>query len=192
LGRDVVLVVGPEPSLRWQAVLGELADLAVTLGVERAFTLSGIPSLASHRRPVVVHATANNRTLTEEVGGRQGNAQGPVGAATVLQVMLGERGIGGVSLWAQVPHYVAGGPSPIAIRALLSKLRDLGGVGVDLATVDEQSRSYVARVDEGLAARPDVADVVRRIEAGEAGDAADLPTGDELASEIARFLRAQP
>ncbi len=80
--------------------------------------------------------------------------------------------------------------SPPAIRSLLAKVRDLGGVTVDLASLDEQSQAYEQRVEEGLTERPDVVEVIRAIEAGEA-DPEELPSGDELASEIERFLRDQ-
>jgi proteasome assembly chaperone (PAC2) family protein len=190
LGRDVVLCVGPEPSLRWRAVLGELVDLATQLGVTAAFTVGGIPSMASHRRPVSVLATGTDTDLVEAAGAWRQDYTGPTGAQSVLQVMLGDAGIPTLALWAQVPHYVAGGASPPAIRALLAKLRDLGGVTLDLDALDEQAQAYVERVEEGLTERPDGVEVIRAIEAGEAEDE-ELPSGDELASEIERFLRDQ-
>jgi proteasome assembly chaperone (PAC2) family protein len=190
LGRDVVLCVGPEPSLRWRAVLREVVDLAVRLGVSEAFTVGGIPSMASHRRPVAVLATGTDADLVEAAGAWRQDYTGPTGAQSVLQVMLGDAGIPTLALWAQVPHYVAGGASPPAIRALLAKVRDLGGVAVDLEALDEQAQAYVERVEEGLTDRPDVVEVIRAIEAGEAEDE-ELPSGDELASEIERFLRDQ-
>ncbi|MDQ1431455.1 MAG: hypothetical protein QOF40_2057 [Actinomycetota bacterium] len=190
LDRDVVLCVGPEPSLRWRAVLREVVDLAVRLGVTEAFTVGGIPSMASHRRPVAVLATGTDADLVEAAGAWRQDYTGPTGAQSVLQVMLGDAGIPTLALWAQVPHYVAGGASPPAIRALLAKVRDLGGVAVDLEALDEQAQAYVERVEEGLTDRPDVVEVIRAIEAGEAEDE-ELPSGDELASEIERFLRDQ-
>ena len=188
LGRDVVLCIGPEPSLRWQAVLGELVEVAQQLGVSRAFTVGGIPSMASHRRPVAVLATATSEELVAEAGAWRQDYTGPTGAQSVLQVMLGDSGIPTVGLWAQVPHYVSGGPSPPAIRSVLARLRELGGVTVDLSALDEQAQAYADRVEEGLSERPDVVEVIQAIE-----DGADepLPSGDELASEIERFLRGQ-
>ena len=102
--------------------------------------------------------------------------------------MLGEAGIPTVGLWAQVPHYVAGGASPPAIRSLLARLRDLAGLEVDLSSLDEQMVLYASRVEEGLAERPDVVEVIDAIESG---TEEPLPSGDELASEIERFLRGQ-
>jgi proteasome assembly chaperone (PAC2) family protein len=190
-GRDVVLCVGPEPSLRWQAVLGEVVDAAQRLGVKRAFTVAGIPSVASHRRPVQVLATATDADLVVEAGAWRQDYTGPTGAQSALQVMLGQAGVPTVGLWAQVPHYVAAGPSPPAIRALLARLRDIGGVEVDLSVLDDQTRTYVQRVDEGVAERPDVLEAIQQIESESGVEQGPLPSGDELASEIERFLRGQ-
>ena len=194
-GRDVVLCQGPEPSLRWRAVLGEIADAAVRLGVTSAFTMAGIPSMVSHRHPVQVLCTATDPLLLEDAGAFRNDYNGPTGAQTALQVLLGEVGVPTIALWAQVPHYVSSGASPPAIRAVLDKLRGLAGLSLDLSVLDEQADAYVRRVEEGIAERPDVAEAVAAIEAQEAEEQAvsedDLPSGDELASEIEKFLRGQ-
>jgi proteasome assembly chaperone (PAC2) family protein len=192
LGRDLVLCAGPEPSLRWKAVLGELVGAAQELGVSEAYTVGGIPAMASHRRPVSVLATGTDEAVVERAGAWRQDYSGPTGAQSVLQVMLGDAGIPTVALWAQVPHYLSGGASPPAIRAVLERLRDLAALAVDLDGLDDQSVAYVRRVEEGLADRPDVVEVIAAIEAGEYEvDERELPSGDELASEIERFLRDQ-
>ncbi len=192
LGRDVVLCSGPEPSLRWRAVLGELVDVALQLGVTEAFSVGGIPAMASHRRPLSVLATGTDEALVERAGAWRQDYSGPTGAQSVLQVMLGDAGIPTLALWAQVPHYLAGGASPPAIRAVLERLRDLARVSVDLEGLDAQVSAYEHRVEEGLSDRPDVLEVIDAIEAGEDEvDESELPSGDELASEIERFLRDQ-
>ena len=187
-GRDLVVCVGPEPSLRWRALLGELVDATLRLGVRRAFTLGGIPTVASHRRPVEILATGTSTDVVDEAGAWRNDYTGPTGAQSALQVMLGQAGVPTLALWAQVPHYVAAGPSPPAIRALLSRVRELGGVEVDLSTLDDQTNAYLRRVEQGIADRPDVLDAIRQIESG---TEESLPSGDELASEIERFLRGQ-
>lgn len=186
-GRDVVVCTGPEPSLQWPSFVAELTDVAGRLGATQAFTLGGMPAVASHRRPVAVLATATAHSLAQEVGAIRADYTGPTGVQTVLQVSLGEAGIPTVGLWAQVPHYVAGNPSPPAVRALLSRLRELAGVEVDLSELDEQADSYAAQVEEGVAERPDIAELVTAIEEQHAEEV----SGDELAAEIERFLREQ-
>ena len=193
-GRDVVLCRGPEPSLRWRSVLGAIVDGATRLGVTKAFTLSGLPSMVSHRRPVPIMTTATSAELVEEIGASRNDYLGPTGAQTALQVMLGQAGIPTVALWAQVPHYVSQGASPPAIRAVLSRLRELSGLSLDLTVLEQQTDAYVRRVEAGIAERPDVAEAIDAIESTSdvaTGFEGDLPTGDELASEIEKFLRGQ-
>ena len=185
--RDVVVCAGPEPSLRWPSFVGELTDVAQRLGVTQAFTLGGMPAMASHRRPVTVLATATSHSLAQEVGAIRTDYTGPTGVQTVLQLSLGEAGIPAVGLWAQVPHYVAGNASPPAARALLERVHELAGVIVDLSELDEETTSYIEKVEEGLAERPDVSDLVQAIEEQSADDV----SGDALAAEIERFLREQ-
>ena len=186
-GRDVLLVTGPEPSVRWRDVSTELVEFASSVGVREAVSLGGMPSPVSHRRPISVLATASSRSLAQESGALRGDYLGPTGIQTVLQVALGAADIPTVGLWAQVPHYVAGTPSPPAIRALLARLAELTRMTVDLAGLDDQTAEYNEQVESGLAERPDVAALVRQLE--EATGPEDLPSGDDLAREIEQFLR---
>jgi proteasome assembly chaperone (PAC2) family protein len=187
-GRDVVIVSGPEPSLRWPDVAAALVDLAVRLGVRESFGLGGMPALASHRRAVRVLATATARSLAQELGPLREDYAGPTGFATVLQRALGDAGVRAAALWAQVPQYVSASVSPAAAAALLRRLAEVARLSVDTAALDAEAREWVARVDEGLAERPDVASLVEQLEAQI--DRA-VPSGDDLVSEIERFLRSQ-
>jgi predicted ATP-grasp superfamily ATP-dependent carboligase len=186
-GADVVLLVGPEPSLRWPTITREVVDLATRLGVRLAVGLGAMPAVVSHRRPASVLSTAATEALARESGAMRTDYQGPVGLQTVLQVALGDAGIPSLSLWAQVPHYLAGNPSPPAVHALLTRVQEIAGIVTDRSSLEEQCREYTEKVEEGLADRPDVAELVRAIEA----EPPDLPSGDELASEIERYLREQ-
>jgi proteasome assembly chaperone (PAC2) family protein len=186
-GRDVVVASGPEPSLRWPSFARDIVDLATRLDVAQAFTLGGMPAVVSHRRPVSVLATATAHSLAQEVGAMRTDYEGPTGAQTVVQFELGRAGIPTAGLWAQVPHYVSGNPSPPAVRALLERLRELAGLRLDLHDLDEQVDVYLEKVDEGVAERPDVAELVNAIEA----QTAEEVSGDAIAAEIERFLRDQ-
>jgi predicted ATP-grasp superfamily ATP-dependent carboligase len=184
-GRDVVVAYGPEPSIRWRAVTDELVGLARELRVGLAVTVGGMPAATTHRHTPRVLATATHHSVLQEVGGPRPDYEGPTGMQTVLQVALGDAGIPAVGLWAQVPHYVSTTPSPPAIRALLERLRDVAGVRVDLGPLDARVDEYRERIDDSLAERPDVAEIVRQLDASEAEQA----SGDDLVSEIERFLR---
>jgi proteasome assembly chaperone (PAC2) family protein len=186
-GRDVVVIRGPEPSLQWPTFVKELAELANRLGVKKAFTLGGIPAMVSHRRPVSVLTVATSESLAEEVGAAKTDYRGPTGVQTVLQVTLGQTGTPTVGLWAQVPHYVAGNASPPAVRALLGRIMELGGLQLDLSELDGQASGYAEKVEEGLTDRPDVAELVEAIES----ETVEPVSCDQLADEIEKFLRDQ-
>jgi predicted ATP-grasp superfamily ATP-dependent carboligase len=187
-GRDVVIVHGPEPSLRWASFAAEITDAAQRLGVTLGVSVGGMPVLASHRHPVSVSATATSRSFAQELGELRPDYTGPTGLNTVVQYQLGQRGIPAFGLWAQVPQYVAGSPSPPAVRALLARISDLAHLVVDLDPLDARCEEYTTRVEEGLSQRQDVAELVERLEAA----TGDVASGEELVSEIERFLRSQP
>jgi proteasome assembly chaperone (PAC2) family protein len=184
----VVLVTGPEPSLRWPTVIRELVGAARRLGVGAAFGLGAMPALSTHRQPTSVLATATDEALAEHVGALRTDYIGATGLQTALLVALGDVGVPSVGLWAQVPHYLAGSPSPPATGAVLRRLMALSGIELDLTDLDREVERYAMKVEAGLADRPDVAELVQAIEA----EHPSLPTGDELASEIEQYLRSQP
>ncbi|MFN8035669.1 MAG: PAC2 family protein [Acidimicrobiia bacterium] len=193
LGRDVVVCVGPEPSIRWRETTATIVDVAQRLGVQLVLGLGGIPMPVSHHQPVGVLLTATSDTMLQTAGvDTRPDYTGPTGLQTVVQFALGAAGIPAYGIWAQVPHYVSGSPSPPAIRALLASARELGGLSIDLDALDEQSKVYANRVDESLQERPDVRALVEALDAAGPGSAPDAPTGDELVAEIERFLRDQP
>lgn len=199
LGRDLVVVRGPEPSLRWPSVAQAFVDLANRLRVAEAVAVGGMPAFTTHRRPVPILASAAQRSLAQELGDLRDDYDGPTGFNTVIQHALGVAGLRSAALWAQVPQYVAGSACPPAVRALLARIAELYGVAPELATIDRRSAAYRDKVEEGLAERPDVRSIVdqldRQLDAGEQlveplPD--DLPSGDELADEIEQFLRGNP
>ena len=132
-------------------------------------------------------ATATSRSLAQEAGALRPDYLGPTGMQTVLQRHLGDGGIPCVGLWAQVPQYVSASPSPPAVVALLSRLAEHARLSLDLTALERRARRYLERVEEGLASRPDVKEIVDRLDR----EAGPMPTGDELVSEIERFLRSQ-
>src|SRR4051812_21397950 len=189
LGRDVICIRGPEPSIRWPAFAQWIVDVAGHLHVREAFALGGMPAVTTHRRPVPVLASATRRSVAQEVGPLRDDYLGATGLNTVVQHALGEAGVRSVALWAQVPQYVSGSPSPPAVRSIASRLADLARLELDLGGVDVRAAAYREKVEEGLAERPDVLAIVDQID--EQLDQR-IPSGDELASEIEQFLRGRP
>lgn len=184
-GVDVIVVRGPEPSLRWREFAAETVELAREHNARMVVTLGGMPAPVSHRRPMRVLSTASSRSVAQEVEPVRPDYTGPTGAQTAVQVAAGAAGISAIGLWGQVPHYLAGTVSPVASRALLSRLREIAGVEVDLRPLDEQADVYQRQVEETVNSRSDLEQLVEQLDA----QMDDLPSGDELASEIEEFLR---
>jgi PAC2 family len=184
-GQDVVVIRGPEPGLRWRGFCQELVELARSLDARLAVMVAGMPVVVSHRRPIRVLATATARSLAQEVEPLRGDYEGPTGVQTVLQHAFGVGGVPAVGLWAQVPHYLAGGPSPAATAALIRRVAEVASLAIDPVDLGDAIGEYHAKVEETLGERPDMAELVEQLDNSSDG----LPTGDELASEIERFLR---
>src|SRR5437899_4388560 len=135
--RDLVLVRGIEPSMRWRAFTSELLGWAHELGVEMVATLGALLADTPHTRPVPVTGTSSDPQVAERMGLEQSRYEGPTGIVGVLQDACTSAGLPGVSIWAAVPHYVAQPPCPKATLALLRKVEDLLDVPVPLGELPE-------------------------------------------------------
>ena len=187
--RDVVLVHGIEPSMRWRSFTQELLTAARELGVEMVVTLGALLADSPHTRPVPVSGTSSDAGLSLRLGYEPSTYDGPTGIVGVLQDACAQAGIPAVSLWAAVPHYVAQPPCPKATLALLARIEDLLDVPVPLGDLPEESRAWQIGVDELAAEDDEIAAYVRTLE--EAVDTAELPeaSGDAIAREFERYLR---
>ena len=187
--RDVVLVHGIEPSMRWRSYTQELLTAARELGVEMVVTLGALLADSPHTRPVPVNGSSTDSAVALRMGYEPSTYEGPTGIVGVLQDACAQAGIPAVSLWAAVPHYVAQPPCPKATLALLSRIEDLLDVPVPLGDLAEEARAWQIGVDELAAEDDEIAAYVRTLE--EAVDTAELPeaSGDAIAREFERYLR---
>ncbi len=189
MGRDVVLVQGIEPNMRWRAFCAELVKAFTDLGAELVVLLGALLADSPHTRPVPVTVAASDPEVASDLHAEPVEYKGPTGIVGVLQHACSDAGIRTVSLWASVPHYVAQPPSPKATLALLRGVEDVLDVSLPLADLPEQARAWERGVNELAEQDTEVADYVRTLE--EAKDATDLPeaSGDAIAREFERYLR---
>jgi PAC2 family len=192
LSRDVVLVHGIEPNMRWRAFSEEITRGLESLGVNLVILLGALLADAPHTRPVPVSVGSSNMKLAADAVARgvgRVDYKGPTGILGVLQHTCSAASIPAVSLWAQVPHYVAQPPSPKATLALLRGVEDILDAPLPLADLPEEARAWERGVDELAQSDAEVADYVRTLE--EAKDAMELPeaSGDAIAREFERYFR---
>jgi proteasome assembly chaperone (PAC2) family protein len=187
--RDVVLLRGIEPNMRWRAFCEEIVVVCRELGVELAVLLGALLNDSPHTRPVPVVGAATDSGLATSIHLEMTRYEGPTGIVGVLQQALGGAGLPAVSLWASVPHYVAQPPNPKATLALLRRAEDLLEIPMPLGDLPEEARAWEHGVDELASQDSEVAEYVRELE--ERKDAAELPeaSGDAIAAEFERYLR---
>ncbi len=189
--RDVVLVQGIEPSMRWRAFSEELVELARELGVSTVITVGALLADIPHTRPIPVTATAEDEGVIHRFDVEASRYEGPTGIVGVLSHAASEAGLSALSAWAAVPHYAASSPSPKATLSLLRRIESLLGVTVPHGDLEEAARAWERGVDELAESEEEVAEYVQSLE--EAQDTAELPeaSGDAIAREFERYLRGR-
>lgn len=186
--RDILVLTGPEPDFRWRELGRDLVDLIRRLGVREWLSLGAIPAAVPHTRPVPILGTESSPGLLrgDVVPGPAGLLRVPAAAISVLDVAIGEAGIPTVGYFAQVPHYVSG-PYPVAALALLETLAAHLDVQLEAASLRAEAELLRTRLDSATAVDEKTRAYVERLES--MADEERLPAGDELISEIERFLR---
>jgi predicted ATP-grasp superfamily ATP-dependent carboligase len=191
LDRDIVLLLGIEPNLRWRTFTDLVVGLAQELEVELMITLGALLADVPHTRPAPVTGSASDEELVQRLGLSASRYEGPTGIVGVLHDACRQADIPSASLWAAVPHYVSLTPSPRAAVALCERLGSLIGVEVDVDELEEAAQSYEEQVSEAVASDEETASYVEELErrADSIEESSDLPSGDALAAELTRFLR---
>jgi proteasome assembly chaperone (PAC2) family protein len=212
-GRDLVLLLGTEPNLRWRTFCADVLAVADETRCETVVTLGALLGDTPHSRPVRCTGSATDEVLAARLGMERSRYEGPTGIVGVLHDSVRQAAYASASIWAPVPHYVASPPNPKATRALLDKLAALLDLGLDLTDLDIAAAAWERSVADVVASDSDVASYVDRLESrydqGLAGyvvdededdeddedddedwfDEDELPSGDTLAEDFERYLR---
>src|SRR3954452_13258909 len=191
LSRDVVLLLGIEPNVRWRTFTDLVVGQVQSLGVELVVTLGALLADVPHTRPSPVTGSASNKTLVDELGLSTSRYEGPTGIVGVLHDACNRAGIPSASLWAAVPHYVSLTPRPRAAAALCERLGGLLGIEIETSELNQAAEAYEEQVSQAVAADEETASYVEELErrSDTIEDEVELPSGDALAAELTRYLR---
>ncbi len=191
--RDLVLLSGTEPSMRWRTFTNVIVELAEALGTQLVVTMGALLADVPHTRAVSVTGLASDPTLVARLGLTRSSYEGPTGIVGVLHAACQDAGLPSASLWAAVPHYIAAAPNPKAALALVRKLEGLVGVAVDATDLEDAAGDYDRQVNAAVQSDPDVQAFVEQLEQAAGAEASEsagpLPSGDTIARELQRFLR---
>ena len=189
LARDLVIVKGIEPSMRWKSFGRELLDLADDLEVELIVTLGSLLADIPHSRAISINASAANPTIAKRLGVEISRYEGPTGILGIIQDGCVRRGIDALSLWAPVPHYASNAPSPKASLALIHGLEEFLHIHILQEELAASSDAWEVEINELAEQDSDISEYVRALE--ETKDAAEIPdiSGEMIAKEFERYLR---
>lgn len=199
-GRDVVTLSGPEPDSAWRRFADVVTDLAVELGVTMAVFMGAYPFASPHTRPPRLSTTSPSSEVIGHLPFLRNSVDVPAGIAAILEHAFIDKGVPSLGIWAQVPHYLGTMSYPAASAALLDGLKTVTGITVDSSALLDEAVLQRQRVDQLVAGNEDHQSMVRQLEtmydAAEStspgvGMSQRMPSGDELAAEIERFLRTQ-
>jgi hypothetical protein len=209
-GPALVVLGGAEPDLRWRAVADDLVELAELLGITRYVGLGAVPGPIPHTRPVQLISTSSDPDLLARFGRPHEQVVVPASCQVALEATLRSAGVTTLGLWARLPHYVAA-DYPAASKSLLERLSAYTGTPVDTTVFDEAIEDQRAQLDEAAGASEEITEHVRGLEAvydslieaerlerqeprvgGLQGLTPEqVPSGDEIAAEVERFLRGR-
>ncbi len=199
---DIVLLLGTEPQLKWRSFCAEVLEVATQINARMLITLGALLAEVPHSRPVSVIGTAADPTLIDRHGLQRSRYEGPTGIVGALHDACNTAGLPSLSLWAAVPAYVQGAPSPKASLALVERVGDVLELMIPTTALEIASAAYEREVDEVVTNDDDLTGYVRRLEDmvdsgqpfgedddDDEEDAED--TVDELVEELERYLRDQ-
>lgn len=193
LERDLVVLQGTEPNLRWRTFTAAVTHLAQDLGVELVVTLGALQVDAAHTRPVPVTGSTTDLVLGAQLGLRPTRYEGPTGITGVLHHACSEAGMQSTSLWAGVPHYLAGATYLAGTLALAERVVELLGAEVSLDSLAADAATQRDELSELVAEDGDLSEYVTDLESRMDAAPDELPepsvSGDELAADFERYLR---
>ena len=189
--REILLVLGAEPSMRWKSFASELLDVADDYETDLIVMLGGLLADVPHSRPIAISATASSPMLADQLRVDPSNYEGITGILGVLSDEARRREIDAVSFWAAVPHYVSTTPSPKATLALLEALEEYLEISLPHGDLSQKAAAWETTVDRMASEDSEVGDYVKELERSKDDDELREATGDSIAKEVERFLRRQ-
>ena len=188
---DLILVRGPEPSFKWRTFADELLDLFDDLEVNLVITLGALLADTPHTRPISVTGTSANPSMAKQFGFEVSRYEGPTGILGVIMDHCQRRDIDAVSLWAALPHYASGSPSPKATLALIEELGDFLDLTIPYGDLPDAAKAWEIAVSQLAEEDSEISEYVKQLEADKNDSDFEDTTGDEIAKEFERYLRRQ-
>ncbi len=187
--RDVLLIRGIEPSMRWRSFCGEVLELCHSLEVNRIVLLGALLADVPYTRPLPITGSAATRDDAERFGLTPNRYEGPTGIVGVLHEAAGHADLEALSFWVHVPHYATNPPCPKATLALLHRLENVLDLPVPMMDLAEQARRVGAAAATAAEQDAELSEYVRELEERVGDEGMQPLSGDEIAQEFEKYLR---
>src|SRR6478736_3765436 len=204
LGQPFLVLTGYEPDFAWDAFTAAVVDLAELYAVSTVTWVHAIPMPVPHTRPIGTTVSGTRSELTEAHSVWQPHTQVPATAGHLLEYRLAQQGFAIAGFVLLVPHYLGDTEYPAATLAGLDSIAAATGLVFSGDDLREQNREYLTKVDEQVAGSEELSRMLEgleeRYDSYMAGSTlatpiihtGDLPSADELAAELERFLATRP
>jgi proteasome assembly chaperone (PAC2) family protein len=187
--RDVVLIRGIEPSMRWRTFCNELLEVCHSLDVTRVVLLGALLADVPFTRPLPISGSASDRATADRYGLTLSRYEGPVGIVSILQDAAQRADLEAMSFWVHVPHYANNPPCPKATLALLHRIEEVLDLPIPTADLAEESGEWETRLRQAAEQDAELAEYVRELEERSGDEGIQPLSGDEIAQEFERYLR---
>jgi proteasome assembly chaperone (PAC2) family protein len=187
--QDVVLFSGVEPNVRWRTYCEQILQVCGELGARVLVTLGAFLADVPHTTAAPASASSPDPAWAARTDIVPARYEGPTGIVGVLNDLATRAGVPSVSVWGASPHYLPQTTNPKVALALMERLRDLLELEVDTGAIELASRGWERQVNEAIDEDGNLGDYVQRLEAAVDDDDAEVPSGEDLAEELERYLR---
>ncbi len=182
--RDVILLLGVEPQLKWKTFSEAFLDLCQQMMVSEVVFLGALLADVPHTAVVPLSGNATTPETVErlrEMNIRQSRYEGPTGIVGVLQDVCRRADIPAASVWAAAPHYLAASPNIKVTSAILAAVNTFLSFGLDLHEIQADATRFEQQISMLVARDPEASAYVRRLEeqANDADDDTDEEDEDE-------------
>ena len=190
LKREIIMVFGEEPSMKWKKYSENISNTLMDLGVKRAVTLGAFFGQVAHTLPVPIFGVSDDPTFHSRFNVLPTNYSGPTGITSVVGQSLRDNGIETSGLWAAVPHYLSSGGYPKGMSALLNKTSEILKIDIDDSGIQSEGQQFELKIGKAMENSQDLAEYVSKLEEAEVS-IEDNFSEDKLVQQIEDFLNEE-
>ncbi|MFV0374604.1 proteasome assembly chaperone family protein [Microbacterium sp.] len=203
-GAPFLLLAGFEPDFAWNAFAETVVGLTQGLSVSSVTWVQAIAMPVPHTRPLGTTVSGTRKELTRAHSVWQPHTQVPASAAHLLEYRFAQSDAPVAGFTLLVPHYLGDTEFPGAAIAALDSLAVATGLVFDSPRLRDENQAFMQKVTEQVENSSDLGTMLHgleeRYDSYMAGSdlgrpiihAGDLPSADELAAELERFLAGGP